>query len=111
MDQAELEAHDGVAPGKYTLGLGQVLQAATDLHLHLLLLYNTALFTQLLCYFCLTQWLTAAQTTCCCCVNHCVGMQTAMAFYGDQENAVSAALTAVQRLLERHKLDPRSIGR
>ena len=38
-------------------------------------------------------------------------MQTAMAFYGDQENAVSAALTAVHRLLEKHNLDPRSIGR
>lgn len=36
VDQAELEAHDGVAPGKYTLGLGQVLHASLAHNLHTL---------------------------------------------------------------------------
>ena len=34
-----------------------------------------------------------------------------MAFFSDQENVVSAAMTAVQRLMEKHQVDPCSIGR
>lgn len=34
-----------------------------------------------------------------------------MAFYDDRENVVSAAMTAVQLLLEKYRIDPRSIGR
>ena len=34
-----------------------------------------------------------------------------MAFYNDQENVVSAAMTVVQNLMDKYKVDPRSIGR
>ena len=57
--QEELEAHDGVQQGKYTVGLGQ----------------------------------------------------RCMAFCGDQEDVVSMSLTAVHGLLEKHDVDPKSIGR
>ncbi|KAL3138589.1 hypothetical protein ABBQ32_006356 [Trebouxia sp. C0010 RCD-2024] len=59
VDQGELERHDHVTAGKYTIGLGQ----------------------------------------------------KRMAFYNDQENVVSAAMTVVQNLLDKYKVDPRSIGR
>lgn len=38
-------------------------------------------------------------------------LQKRMAFYNDQENVVSAAMTVVQNLLDKYKVDPRSIGR
>ena len=59
VSQDELEVHDGVQPGKYTVGLGQ----------------------------------------------------RCMAFCGDQEDVVSMSLTAVHALLEKHDVDPKSIGR
>ena len=34
-----------------------------------------------------------------------------MAFYNDQENVVSAAMTVVQNLMDKYEIDPRSIGR
>lgn len=34
-----------------------------------------------------------------------------MAFYKDQENVVSAAMTVVQNLMSKYEVDPRSIGR
>lgn len=57
--QSELEVHDGVSSGKYTIGLGQ----------------------------------------------------DSLAFCGDQEDVISMSLTVVQELLEKHKIDPSSIGR
>eukprot|EP00850_Spirogloea_muscicola_P018737 SM000175S03284 [mRNA] locus=s175:63362:67147:- [translate_table: standard] len=59
VEQAELEAHDGVSAGKYTIGLGQ----------------------------------------------------TALAFCSDQEDVISMSLTVVKRLLEKTRVDPKSIGR
>ncbi|DBA70992.1 TPA: hypothetical protein ACH3X2_011428 [Trebouxia sp. C0005] len=59
VDQAELEKHDNVPAGKYTVGLGQ----------------------------------------------------TSMAFFKDQENVVSAAMTVTQNLMDKYQIDPRSIGR
>lgn len=38
-------------------------------------------------------------------------LQKRMAFYNDQENVVSAAMTVVQNLMDKYKIDPRSIGR
>ena len=38
-------------------------------------------------------------------------LQKRMAFYNDQENVVSAAMTAVQNLMDKYEIDPRSIGR
>ena len=38
-------------------------------------------------------------------------LQKHMAFYNDQENVVSAAMTVVQNLMDKYDIDPRSIGR
>ncbi|PSC76306.1 hydroxymethylglutaryl-synthase [Micractinium conductrix] len=57
--QDELEKHDGVPSGKYTVGLGQ----------------------------------------------------QGLAFVGDREDAVSMALTALRRLLEKHGVSPLEVGR
>lgn len=40
-----------------------------------------------------------------CCLQNC------MAFYKDQENVVSAAMTATQNLMDKYHIDPRSVGR
>ncbi|KAL0043896.1 hypothetical protein WJX82_003072 [Trebouxia sp. C0006] len=37
--------------------------------------------------------------------------QTSMAFFKDQENVVSAAMTVTQNLMDKYQIDPRSIGR
>lgn len=59
VEQKELEEHDGVLPGKYTIGLGQ----------------------------------------------------TRMGFCNDLEDINSLCLTVTHRLLERHNINPRDIGR
>lgn len=38
-------------------------------------------------------------------------LQKRMAFYSDQENVVSAAMTVVQNLMDKYEVNPRSIGR
>ena len=38
-------------------------------------------------------------------------LQTSMAFFKDQENVVSAAMTVTQNLMDQYQIDPRSIGR
>ena len=38
-------------------------------------------------------------------------LQTSMAFFKDQENVVSAAMTVTQNLMDKYQIDPRSIGR
>jgi hypothetical protein len=38
-------------------------------------------------------------------------LQTSMAFFKDQENVVSAAMTVTQNLMDKYEIDPRSIGR
>ena len=40
-----------------------------------------------------------------------VYLQTSMAFFMDHENVVSAAMTVTQNLMDKYRIDPRSIGR
>ena len=91
VDQAELEAYDGVAAGKYTIGLGQASAPCC----------NTGFPTFLHQWPPVTQqniWVTDL-------------LQKRMAFYNDQENVASAAMTVVQNLMDKYEIDPRSIGR
>ena len=38
-------------------------------------------------------------------------LQKRMAFYSDNEDVISAALTVTQSLLDKYNIDPRSVGR
>lgn len=93
VDQTELEIYDGVSAGKYTVGLGQVICCL--LHAFWISNHNALVDNRHMCQ----------------CQCHHFLLQKSMAFYKDQENVISAAMTATQNLMDKYEVDPCSIGR